>query len=195
MTEASIRSRIQFLGGLEAARGFVHVGEKRWLESIQEGTAHSYDDWIIHQIRHVFPGGLQYQLGLYENQPSLLEWSAYTEDISMFTSFEELSETSLAMDYVLLTISGNAKSPNESCLCRAFEILHDIPYYLALADQGKWRESITLDEIWVPADSDTWKFELISDYGSAGTVNFRGDERIPASGIDEKSVEESRKRQ
>lgn len=179
LTANSIHSRLQLLTELEQSLGLAYIGEKAWLESVQgEKTYKPYSSWVIAQFQQLFPHGLRYRPFLWENQPTLLEWSAYTEDISKFVSFEELSANALPMDNIMLTLAGDRSQPNEVCVRRAFEVLHDLPYYLVTAANTTDKSLVSLDEIWIPAGTDIWHIDLISDYGSAGTVYFRGDERV-----------------
>jgi len=174
----AIRERVDRLTDLESTLGVVYVGEKRWLESrLLASSNQPYSDWVFERLRDIFPGGLRFQPYLWKDQPDLLNWSAYTEDVSFIHAFEETSNNSVLMDCILITMSGESNGADPTCLATVFEILHDLPYYLvAAAPRNYPLEKVSLGEIFVPKDSEVWMMELISDYGASVPVHFKGDE-------------------
>lgn len=164
-------SRLEELSDYEQRFGFVYVGEKQWLISLDVNHDDiKYSDWVWTQLTDiVFPDGLVFE----RDETSGPYWKGYTEELSSLMLFANLSGKSVQIDNIQLLIPGNASAPNETKLCHAFEILHNISYYLYIC-AGRYTNKVFLDQIVLDNEQGLWHMDMINDFGSIGTAEFNG---------------------
>ncbi|MFZ4080533.1 MAG: hypothetical protein ACOYKN_04845 [Pirellula sp.] len=170
----NINERIRHLSELERSYGFTYVGEKKWLTSYLSGIVEQYSEWVLRQFNEfVFVSGFEYN-GRCDEQKM---WCGYTEDLSTIPLFSELAQESCQVDNVHLFVAGDADLLLPSKLCHAFELLHNLAYYLHVC-RPRFRDDVFLDKIVVKQESGHWSMDMINDYGFAGTVEFFGDRML-----------------
>jgi hypothetical protein len=170
-----IHDRVSELERYESRFGFVFCGEKQWLLTVgSNGQIGPYEVWVHSQFEDVIFAGQ----GLTRKDEDKLGvcWQGYSEDLSYFVAFDELKHPSIKMDNLLLTVPGTETGPASDHLIVAFQIMHNLCYYLHHAGQkmSKISEDLFLDEIVVGPEKGFWTMDLINEYGSVGAVNFSG---------------------
>lgn len=167
--EGEVRFRIDRLQTYENELGFVFLGEKQWLESrLTWNFELTYELWVQVQLSNVvFPEGLQFK-----EESDGLYWEGYTEEMHLFALFPELTPYSIQIDNLLVRIPGSAEQPESWQLWHAFEVLHNIAYYLHLAGERYRGKKIFVDEIVFANQEGLWRMDLINEYGSVGQVIF-----------------------
>ncbi|MCA9015828.1 MAG: hypothetical protein KDA77_10895, partial [Planctomycetaceae bacterium] len=160
-------ARLKDLMTLEQDQGFVYLGERKWLESCLMNHQLSYATWVLNQFNKLFEDGLSQ-----ETEETIGTcWRGYTENVGPIWLPEEYSDSTIQFGEINILIPGDDSGPYPDKLCQAFEILHNLCYYLNHA--GKlYRETVFLKEIIIHQENQHWTAELCNDYGSVGSVEF-----------------------
>ncbi|QDU07535.1 hypothetical protein [Gimesia aquarii] len=169
-----LNDRLKYLASAEDRDGFVYFGERKWLESCLVNGEITYSTWVLYQLNEVFQNGL---LKDFEDTLGIC-WGGYTENVSQFWLPHELTSSLIQFDNIKLLIPGDESGPKPSRLCEAFEILHNLAYYLNNASV-RYHETVFLDEIVIQDREKLWRIDLLNDYGSVGSVEFVGQEIEP----------------
>jgi hypothetical protein len=173
--------RVNELINYELNYGFVYVGEKKWLMPEMSQSSKSYSDWVLDQFNKVvFPE--RFVCDCQGSSDS--RWEGYTEDVSKLMIFPELMRESIRIGgYLNIFIPGNTIAPDSFKICQAFEILHNISYYLKMAALPEY-EDVFLHRVVLERQQSRWQMELINDYGNVGDVDFCDSRKILRAGED-----------
>ena len=171
--QGEVAERLAVLREAEERFGYVHIGERNWLEYILiRDIAVSYGSWVEMQLDTVvFPGGSvrehNYILG---RDCDCRRY--YTEELSVFWRPVELSLSGLQLSRVDCLIPDDAADAFESLRCRFFEILHELSYYLKMIDR-QWSEPMELYKLYVYDDA-RFAFDVHNDRGGGIVYTFEG---------------------
>ena len=197
----AIEQRVAELADAESKHGFVYEGELLWLQAIANGDfSASYVDWV----RMIFdefllrsPLRWAAKELVYGTLPSSLGFNFWAgqmkSDAVKFLPFgliPELEPTGIfAYSIPAVTVYGKRDRPSSVHLIKAFELFHNLPYYVL--EHKEWLTHVPNEDNMIlmaisavdPDSPENWILDQDNDYNGGDEYLFSGREAIPHTGL------------